>query len=254
MLKRVCKNVSKSSGEFGKLAAQYDAMRPSYPKKAISILYRAINTRQPIILDLGCGTGISTRQLAKNKGLIVGCDADVKMLITALQRPEKNVSYMQGVAEKLPFADGTFDAVTAFIAFHWFMNRKSISEIKRVLKPGGILYIAQPRYAAIQKDFRMILERELGHNLPKNYKISTEILPFLGANGFHAKCHTVHAGEKYRLDQYIALLQSYSLWNYVPVSRRKEISRLLRLHFRAKLQKGYIRNIKDVEVIIAALN
>lgn len=242
--------MAKSSGEFGRLAAQYDAFRPTYPKKVISIVYGAIHSKNPVILDLGCGTGISTRQLAREKSSVVGCDIDAKMLKVALQRAKGNISYKQGSAEKLPFADAAFDAVTTFIAFHWFMNRKAINEIKRVLKPKGALCVVQPRYLQVQKDFRIILERELRRKIPKKYKISTEIVPFLVKNGFRVKMQNVRSDAKYTLNKYVDLLKSYSLWNYVPEPRRKEIEKLLKAHFRLKLQDGYIRNIKNIEVII----
>lgn len=226
--------MSKSSGAFGKLAAEYDSMRPTYPKKAISIVHGAINSRHPNVLDIGCG-----------------CDIDRKMLKAALKRPLKNVCYKQGSAQKLPFSNAAFDAATAFIAFHWFMNKKAIREIRRVLKPQGILFIVQPRYAAIQKDFRIILERELRRKLPKNYKTGKEIIPFLDASGFKTRKRVVKTDVKYTINPYLRLLQSYSLWNYVPMPRREEMREILKMHFRKKLRNGFIRNMKDVEVIIA---
>ena len=254
MTKRiVIKKTAKPFGEFGKLAVQYDTFRPSYPKKAISFIYNTIGVKQPDILDLGCGTGISTRQLAKNKGLIVGYDADKQMLKVALQQNQNqsNISYRNGRAEKLPFENNSFDGVTAFIAFHWFMNKKAINEIKRVLKSHGALCIVQPRFALFQKDFRIILEKELHLKILKNYKISKEIMPFLIENGFRAKKKIFESDTKYTLSEYLSLLKSYSLWNYVPVNRQKEIEELLKRHFKAKLRNGYIRNIRYVEVIIA---
>ena len=239
-------------GGFGKLAAQYDAMRPAYPKKVISIIYKASNLRRPIILDIGCGTGISTRQLAKNGASVIGCDPDSKMLKAASKHSMDNISYKRSKAEKLSFGDATFDIVTAFISFHWFMNKKSINEIKRVLKPHGLLCIIQPRYALIQKDFRAILENELSVKFPKNYKISTEIIPFLAKNGFNTRRCVIKSNVRYTVDEFVMLLQSYNLWNYVHVSHRKEMLDIIYKHFKKKAGKNYIRNIKDVEVIIAS--
>lgn len=247
------KKITKPFGEFGKLATQYDTFRPSYPKKAISFIYNTIGVKQPNILDLGCGTGISTRQLAKNKGLIVGYDADKQMLKVASQQNQNqsNITYRNGRVEKLPFENNSFDGVTAFIAFHWFMNKKAISEIKRVLKQDGTLCIVQPRFASFQKDFRIILEKELNLKILKNYKISKEIMPFLTENGFRVKKRIFESDTKYTLSGYLSLLKSYSLWNYVPANQQQEIEELLKKHFKTKLRSGYIRNIRYVEVVIA---
>ncbi|MBI4896603.1 MAG: class I SAM-dependent methyltransferase, partial [Candidatus Aenigmarchaeota archaeon] len=208
-----------------------------------------IPTKKPIILDLGCGTGISTRQLTSKKGVIIGCDRDAKMLNIALRYKRANISYKRGAAEKLPFVSGEFDAVTSFMAFHWFMNRKAITEIKRVLKPHGVLCIIQLRFAR-STGLRIILERELKQKIPKKYKNSDEIIPFLTKNGFQVKRRVVKSHVKYTLTEYVRLLKSYSAWNYVPLKRRTEIENVAKMHFSKKLQNGYIRNVKDVEVII----
>lgn len=242
---------AKPFGEFGKLATQYDALRPEYPKKIISLIYEAIGVKQPTILDLGCGTGISTRQLAKNKGIIIGVDADKQMLTTASQQARSNILYKHSRAEKLPFENASFDAVTAFTSFHWFMNKKAINEIKRVLKPRGIICIVQPRFASFQKDSCVLLQKNLHCKIPKNYIRSTEMIPLLIKNGFKANKQIVESNIKYTLNHYISLLKTYSWWNYVPILRQKEIEQLLKSHFKTKMKNGYIRNIKNFEVITA---
>jgi ubiquinone/menaquinone biosynthesis C-methylase UbiE len=242
--------MAKYSGNFGTLAAQYDALRPTYPKKALSLIFKSIEESDPVILDLGCGTGISTRQLAKIRGTIFGCDIDSKMLKVARSN-STDVRYIEAQAERLPFENKMFDCVTAFIAFHWFMNKKSIRQIKRVLKRRGVLCIIQPRFVSFQKDYRIILEKELKLKIPKKYKTSAEIIPFLEANGFSVKKYMVKPTTKYTLNEYIELLKSYSLWNFVPTKRKKEVENLLKKYFRTKLRNGYIRNVKDIEVIIA---
>jgi len=52
-----------------------------------------------------------------------------------------NIEYRVSDVENLPYEDSLFDVVTLGTAFHWFVNEKAISEIRRVLKPDGILFI-----------------------------------------------------------------------------------------------------------------
>ncbi len=241
----------KYSGNFGNFAVIYDALRPTYPKKLISLIFNNIEANQPSILDLGCGTGISTRQLAQVKSSIIGFDIDKKMLRTAKLKKKSNIKYVQGNANKLPFDTNSFDCVTAFTSFHWFMNKKAVYEIKRVLKSNGMLCIIQPIFASFQKDYRKILEKEIDCKIPKKYKISKEIVPFLNSYGFHTEKFLFKPMIKYNIREYIELLKSYSLWNFVPIKRRKEIEYLLKGHFSKKLINGYICNIKYIEVIIA---
>ncbi len=173
------------------------------------------------------------------------------MLNAALQHPQPNVAYALGKVEALPFANETFDAVTACMAFHWFMNKKAIAEIKRVLKPRGVLCIIQPRYTAIQKDFRMILERELQRKIPKIWKSGDQFAPFLVQNGFRIARHFVPIKIQYTIDEYLGLLQSCSPWNYVPRSRQVEMLGILKRHYRSKIKEKYVQYLKNVEVIIA---
>ncbi|MHB9024327.1 MAG: ubiquinone/menaquinone biosynthesis methyltransferase [Armatimonadota bacterium] len=89
-------------------------------------------------LDLCCGTGDVARELAWRGASVAGLDASEKMLTVAAARSDATISYMQGDALNLPFAEGSFDAVT--IAFG-NRNVASLStlfaEMRRVAKPGG---------------------------------------------------------------------------------------------------------------------
>jgi ubiquinone/menaquinone biosynthesis C-methylase UbiE len=98
------------------------------------------------ILDIGCGTGKSTEPLIKflKKAEIVGCDPDKLMLKEARQSASSlnlPINYVEGRAEKLPFANDYFDAVIAGTAFHWFGTAQALKEIGRVLKKDGLLFV-----------------------------------------------------------------------------------------------------------------
>ncbi|XP_077436225.1 uncharacterized protein LOC144060490 isoform X1 [Vanacampus margaritifer] len=96
----------------------------------------------PLLLavDVGCGSGQSTVQLAKHFESVVGTDVSPAQLEVALQHTrEPNVTYRQSVAEELPFADSSVDLITAMSAFHWFDRRRFLREVHRVLKPRACL-------------------------------------------------------------------------------------------------------------------
>lgn len=89
-------------------------------------------------LDLCCGTGDVTRELARRGASAVGLDASARMLAVASARLGQEIVFVQGDALCLPFPNNTFDAIT--IAFG---NRNVASlellyaEMRRVAKPGG---------------------------------------------------------------------------------------------------------------------
>ncbi|MBJ7329114.1 MAG: methyltransferase domain-containing protein [Solirubrobacteraceae bacterium] len=95
------------------------------------------------VLDLGCGPGPFTRDLARAvgpEGLAVGLDASPTMLSRATERPPlpEQLVYVRGDARKLPFADGAFDGVCCFALLH-LVDRpwRVLVEAARVIRPGG---------------------------------------------------------------------------------------------------------------------
>nr|XP_057938285.1 putative methyltransferase DDB_G0268948 [Doryrhamphus excisus]XP_057938286.1 putative methyltransferase DDB_G0268948 [Doryrhamphus excisus] len=93
-----------------------------------------------LAVDVGCGSGQGTVQLAKYFASVVGTDISPAQLHVALEHAkEPNITYRQCMAEELPFADGSVDLITAMSAFHWFDRPRFLQEVHRVLKPHGCL-------------------------------------------------------------------------------------------------------------------
>ncbi len=98
------------------------------------------------VLDIGCGTGtlaIAAKQRVGLTGRVCGVDASPEMLARAsgkANRAGAEVVFKNGIAERLPFPDGEFDAVLSTVMLH-HLGRKArqqcAHEVRRVLKPGG---------------------------------------------------------------------------------------------------------------------
>lgn len=139
----------KRSELFGKIAKEYDKYRKSHPKVVFDFLFSLLKTRPARMLDVGCGTGKSTEPLSKKGISVIGCDVDPRMLKEARHRARLSklpIQYRLARAERLPFRENTLDAVTVGSAFHWFATKRAAREMKRVLKPGGFLYIFNRLY------------------------------------------------------------------------------------------------------------
>ncbi|MFT4114127.1 class I SAM-dependent methyltransferase [Silvibacterium sp.] len=94
------------------------------------------------VLDLGCGAGHATYAAARSAAEVVAYDLTDSMLRvvekTAGERGLTNVRTVQGSAERLPFADASFDwVVSRYSAHHWRNVPAAMAELARVLKPGG---------------------------------------------------------------------------------------------------------------------
>jgi ubiquinone/menaquinone biosynthesis C-methylase UbiE len=106
------------------------------------------------ILDLGCGGGKAVQELTRISlsGKVCGIDYSEEMVQLARKINKKfiengHVEILHGSVSSLPFSDGMFDYVTAFEAYYFWPNLiDDLKEIKRVLKPGGTLLIANEVY------------------------------------------------------------------------------------------------------------
>jgi len=97
------------------------------------------------VLELGCGIGMDTFSMAKNGLKVTALDLTEVGVTTARNRFKKSDfsgSFLAGNAEMLPIKDDTFDYVYSFGVLHHAANtEKTITEVYRVLRPGGIAKI-----------------------------------------------------------------------------------------------------------------
>jgi ubiquinone/menaquinone biosynthesis C-methylase UbiE len=103
------------------------------------------------ILDVGCGTGgvtIPAKLQVGSMGNAAGIDPDPGMIAIARRKASQaglEIDFRLGVIETLPYPDGIFDAATSSLMMHHLPHEvqvKGLAEIRRVLKPGGRLLIA----------------------------------------------------------------------------------------------------------------
>lgn len=112
------------------------------------LLRRADILRRRAVLDLGCGTGVVTRELRRRcEGRVAAADPDGEVFETAPGNFE-GVERFPARAEDLPFADGELDLVFTQMLFLWVRDPSAaLREISRVLEPGGTLIAAaEPDY------------------------------------------------------------------------------------------------------------
>lgn len=118
---------------FGAAAADYERGRPGYPERVVEV---AGLRRSAEVLDLAAGTGKLTRLLARHFDRVVAVEPD-----DALRALIREAEALAGRAEEIPLLDGSVDGVFCAEAFHWFEAERAVSEIARVLRPGGALVV-----------------------------------------------------------------------------------------------------------------
>jgi ubiquinone/menaquinone biosynthesis C-methylase UbiE len=131
---------------YDQMAAEWDLDYTAEDLERLSKLVDSMDVKSGShILDLGCGTGIlfdMLRRKVGDRGTVTGVDFSIQMVQRAHRNfPFENVNVVDADVSALPFADRTFDISIGFRAFPHFQDKqKVLSEIHRVLKPGGKLY------------------------------------------------------------------------------------------------------------------
>lgn len=126
-------------------AEDYERGRPGYPPEQLERLAAElpITRATPItgatrVCDLAAGTGKLTSALQSVGADVIAVEPAAEMR-DLLASACPGVDVLDGTAEALPLPDGSVDAVVVGQAFHWFDTQASLTEIRRVLRPGGAL-------------------------------------------------------------------------------------------------------------------
>lgn len=121
---------------FSHRAAEYARFRPGYPAALFDFLF-AHCKKFDSAWDCATGNGQIAAVLAERFQQVEATDISETQLQNAVKMP--NIHYRVGAAEQPLFSENMFDLVTVGQAAHWFDLEKFYAEVRRVLRPGGLL-------------------------------------------------------------------------------------------------------------------
>jgi ubiquinone/menaquinone biosynthesis C-methylase UbiE len=147
------------------------------------------------VLDLGCGTGWASRRMARTvtSGEVVGIDVADEMLRRAELASAgiwgiKNVRFVWGSAENIPVEDSHFTKVLSVESFYYYADQgRALDELRRVLAPGGSLFILINLYKDNPYSLRWVEELKV----PVHARSDAEYVSLLEQHGFTARSRRI---------------------------------------------------------------
>jgi SAM-dependent methyltransferase len=123
---------------FSGVSRGYADFRPHYPSALFDYLATLV-PRDCLVWDCAAGSGQATVDLAARFARVIGTDGSAEQLASAAWRA--NVEYYVALAEQSGLPDESVGLVTVAQALHWFAHERFFTEVRRVLKPGGLFAV-----------------------------------------------------------------------------------------------------------------
>jgi SAM-dependent methyltransferase len=145
--------------------ADYARFRPSWPEELLDALPEGALSPSATIADIGSGTGILSRQLARRAGALYCVEPNREMREHSVEYLSDcpNVRIVDGTAEATGLPGSSVDTITAAQAFHWFDRRRAKAEFLRIIRPGGwvvlLWYVRQTTGDPFLEGYEALLHR-----------------------------------------------------------------------------------------------
>jgi SAM-dependent methyltransferase len=150
---------------FERAAEAYERGRASYPATAVAAILEATGAAPGrTLLELGAGTGKLTRELVASGARVIALEP-VAGMRELLARTAPGAEPLDAVAEAIPLAAGSVDAVAAAQSFHWFDPQAAAAEMARVARPGAavaLIWNRRDESMDWMRDFSRILDAHAG--------------------------------------------------------------------------------------------
>ncbi|MEP6926123.1 MAG: class I SAM-dependent methyltransferase [Ginsengibacter sp.] len=141
---------------FSKQADLYSRFRPGYPREIFDFLLPLVADKKTA-WDCGTGNGQVAVKLSQYFDEVYATDLSAAQIENAVNK--SNIFYSVAKAEETLFPDNKFDLITIAQAIHWFNFEKFYQQVKRTLKPGGIIAVLGYDVFKINKKIDLMVDK-----------------------------------------------------------------------------------------------
>jgi len=171
-----------NADRFSGFADVYDNARPKCPEKVKDIILKYSVQQPSVVVDIGCGTGLSTLIWSEISKEVIGVEPSTDMINIAKQKSVglNNVRYISGFSDKIGLEDNSVDIVTCSQSFHWMNPETTLNEVSRILKGRGVFAVYDCDWPPVcnweaEKEWNILFEKvrefeQARPELKNNYK------------------------------------------------------------------------------------
>lgn len=136
-------NLQVNADRFMGFADMYDSARPKCPEKVKEIILKYMGSKPSLVVDIGCGTGLSTRIWSDISRKVIGIEPSPDMIEIAREKSLglDNVTFISAFSDNTGLESNSVDIITASQSFHWMNPETTLQESARLLKNGGVFAV-----------------------------------------------------------------------------------------------------------------
>lgn len=240
-----------SHSNYGERAQIYGTARKGFPKLVFDyLLQRATSGKRA--LDVGCGTGIASRQMFDRGFQVTATDIDERLINQARRDSlSYQINYFAEPARKQHFERQSFDVVTAFSAMHWMSDDATMAEIKRLLVSHGLLFVVNKYDTRLKSMVTKALKpfmRDAEDYVDE--KSDYDPVALLKNHAFHhIEDYEAPVVEEYSLPRALMFVQSMSIWSLIAAEMRNEALDACRVALLANMEGDHLARPLTIRVV-----
>lgn len=155
-----CKNgllimSTKVNARWASNSEAYNRFRPGVPESVLQRIVALFGNTIDCVVDLGCGTGLSTMPWGSFANQVIGIDPSDEMLAIAKRGASDGIQFLNGSGQSIPLPNASVDIVACHASIHWMDPEPSMAEIMRVLKPQGMFVLLNHNWPPLSNDLEL---------------------------------------------------------------------------------------------------